>query len=322
LGLKKAPNNKKMEAIDLTLTTLQCLEIGKIIKSESEITNLDFSPDGHYLLSASNTINLINVFRGSIEKTIQSPASLIHFTNHPSGFLSSSQASLDYWSLQSVHKIHSFPFSNLTSLDMSPKNDTFLASDVKKLTLFDLNQKKKFADLEISESMGNIISKFDPSGLIFIVAYSIISEGKYKNVVQVFDSRKYSQGAFSVWVFEGAEIISADFSFDGQYILINSKSGVLTLIDSISGKIKNVFKDFIGNSYCNAVFSPDSKYFFVGCEKNFGVVGAAVDSCQKVHEVKGNVKSVKCLAWNPEYCVMATANEDLLLWVPDYMRIR
>lgn len=311
-----------MEAVDLNIATLQCLEIGKIFKSESDITSLDYSPDGHYLLSAANTINLYNVFRGTVEKSIQSPASLVHFTNHPSGFLSASPSSIDYWSLQAIHKIHSFPSCNLTSLDMSPKNDTFLASDIKKLSLFDLNTKKNYAELELNESMGNIISKYDPSGLIFIVAYSLISEGKYKNVVQVFDSRKYSQGAFNVWVFEGAEIISVDFSFDGQYILINSKAGVLTLIDSISGKIKNVFKEYTGNSYCNAIFSPDSRYFFVACEKNFGVVAASVDSCQKVHEVKGNIKSVKSMAWNPEYCVMATGNDSLLLWVPDYMRIR
>ena len=311
-----------MEAIDLNQSTLQCIEIGKIFKSESELTCLDFSPDGHYLLSSSSNITLYNVFRGTVEKTIQSQSSLIHFTNHQSGFISASASSLDYWSLQQIRKIHSFPSQNLSSIDMSPRNDTLIAGEVKQVSLFDLNTRRNFAKLELNESMGSTICKYDPTGLIFIVAYSLISDGKYKNVIQMLDSRKFGQGAFNVWVFEGGELISVDFSYDGQFILVNSKSGVLTLIDSISGKIKNVFKDFQGNSYCNSLFSPDSRYFFVACEKNFGVVAASVDTCLKVHELKGNVKSVRSMAWSPEYCVFATGNDHLVMWVPDYLRIR
>jgi WD40 repeat protein len=311
-----------MEAIDLTKSTLQCFEIGKIFRSETELTSLDFSPDGHFLLSSSSSITLYNVFRGTVEKSISAQSSLVHFTNHTSGFISAGPGTLDYWSLQQTRKIHAFAIQDLASIDMSPRNDTLIAGAVKQVTLFDLNTKKNFARLELSESMGNVICKYDPTGLIFIVAYSLISEGKYKNVIQVFDSRKFSQGAFNVWTFEGAELVSIDFSSDGQFILVNSKQGVLTLIDSISGKIRNVFKEFSGNSSCNAVFSPDSRYFFVACEKNFGVVAGSVDTCSVVHELKGNVKSVKCMAWSPEYCVFATGNDHLLMWVPDYLRIR
>jgi WD40 repeat protein len=61
---------------------------------------------------------------------------------------------------------------------------------------------------------------------------------------------------------------------------------------------------------------------FTSCDKNYSVVVANVENCQKIHELKGNVKSIKAIAWSPEHCVLATGNDHLLLWVPDYIRLR
>lgn len=311
-----------MDAVELTPTILQSIEVAKVFKDTSEISSLSFSPDGQFLLTSSNTINLYNVLKGTHEKSIPSESYMIHFSNNPYSFLSASSQTIDYWNLQSTRIIHTFPVNSLASLDISPRDDIFLSADTKQISIHDLNYRRTIGKLELNESIGSIICKYDPYGLIFVAAYSIISQGRYKNVVQVFDSRQFSKGSFALWYFEGSEIISIDFSNDGQYILVNTKTNIVYILDSLDGKIKNVFKEFLGNGICPSVFSPDSRYMFTSCDKNYSVVVANVENCQKIHELKGNVKSIKAIAWSPEHCVLATGNDHLLLWVPDYIRLR
>ena len=184
----------------------------------------------------------------------------------------------------------------MVNIDMSPKDDLFLSASSKNFEIYDLNTKKCIARLDVGESVGNILCKFDPYGLIFVVVYPVISEGKYKNIIQVFDAREVSRGAFALWNIEGAEAISIDFSLDGQYLIMNTKTNQIFVIDAIEGKIKNVFKEYIGNGICPVVFSPDSKYFFTGCEKSSSILVVGTDNCQKIHDIRGCEKSIKSIA--------------------------
>jgi WD40 repeat protein len=311
-----------MEAVELTPIVMQSIDVAKVFKTTEEISSISFSNDGQYLLASNGAINFYNVLKGTDEKVIKSYSTIIHFTNHPSGFLSGSKQSLEYWNLNKTNIIHSYPMTGITSLDMSPRNDLFIASASKLFQIYDLNTKKCIGELDITESIGNIICKYDCYGLIFAIAYPVISDGKYKNIIQLFDAKEFSRGAFMMWSIDGAEVISIDFSFDGQHLVLNTKTSQVFVLDALDGKVKHVFKEYNGNSYCPVVLSPDSKYFFVGCENNFGVVAVNAENCQKVHEIKGNLKSIRSVAWSPEHCVMATGNDHLMLWVPDYMRLR
>ena len=311
-----------MEAIDLTPTVLQSLDIAKVFKSSSDISSLSFSPDGQFLLSSSSDISFYNVLKGSHEKSILSNTSLVHFTNHPNGFLSVTPNSIDYWCLPGTRIIHSYLNPGVVSIDMSPRNDLFLSTTNKQLSVFDLNTRQCLAILDLHESVGNILCKYDCYGLIFVVVYPVITQGRYRNIIQVFDAKEFSKGAFAMWNFEGAEAVSVDFSYDGQFIIVNTKNNQIFLIDSLEGSIKNVFKEYLGNGVCPAVFSPDSKYFFIGCDKNFTVEAINVDTFQKVHEIKGCGRTIKSIAWSPDHCVMATGTDHLVLWVPNYLNLR
>lgn len=311
-----------MEAIELTPALIQSFDIGKVYRDSDTISTLDFSHDGQYLLSGSNSIRYYNVFKGTLDKIIPASSSMIHFAHHPSGFLSANSDHLQYWSVQASRIIHSFHIKNISCLDLCPKNDLVIASNMKQLSIFDLNSKKNIGILELGESVGNILCKFDSLGLIFVVAYPVIDGGKYKNIIQLFDTREFSGGPFAKWTFDGAELISVDFSSDGQNICLNNKSSQIFLIDSIDGRLKGTFQEYVGNSVCPVVFSPDSKYFFCGCEKSFGVAVGSTENCHKIYEIKGNTKSIKAIAWSSEHCVMATGNEHLVLWVPDYLKGR
>lgn len=311
-----------MEAFDLTPTVLQSFNIGKVFRQTGEINSLSFSPDGQFLLSASSEIGIYNVLKGSQEKIILCKSPQVHFTNNQYGFLAISQQTIDYWSITNSKVIHSFPYQDATCIDMSPINDLFIASSGKTFEVFDLNTKYSVAKLDLSESTGNVLCKFDCYGLVFVVLYPVITEGKYKNILQMFDAKDFSKGAFAMWAFDSAEAVSIDFSYDGQYIIINTKSNQVFLIDAIDGSIKNIFKDYLGNGTCPVVFSPDSKYFFIGCDKAFAVAAVSVENCQKIYDVKGNSSSIKSLAWSPEHCMMATGNDHLVFWVPDYLSLR
>ena len=187
-----------MESIDLTEKLLQSVDIGKVFKDTSEITSLSFSSDGRYLLSGSSSINFYDVLKSTHEKNIPSFSSNIHFTNHPNGFLSSSLTSLEYWNLPQSQIIHSYPISEIISIDMNPINDLCICSARKQFSIIDLNTKDTIALLELPESTGDIICKYDCYGLIFVVAYPVINNGRYKNIIQLFDSKDFSRGAFAL----------------------------------------------------------------------------------------------------------------------------
>jgi WD40 repeat protein len=311
-----------MEALQLTPQALDSIDIAKVFKDSSQIQSMDFSPDGFFLLTSSDTISLYNVLKAAHMHTFSYPSSLIRYTTHSNAFLSASCASLDYWSLTSSRIIHSFPASEICSIDASPIEDLCISSNRYCLTMHSFNTKRPVSMLELNDSIGNVICKFDHYGLIMVIAYSVIQEGRNKIILQVLDPRKTSKGAVSVWTYEGGEVISIDFSFDGQFLLVATKGNTVMIIDALDGKLKNMFKDYTGNGMSPSLFSPDSRYFCTACDKNFGVVVANVENCQKKAELRGNVKSINAMAWNPEHCVLATGNEYLLLWAPDYKRIR
>jgi COMPASS component SWD2 len=233
---------------------------------------------------------------------------------------------IKYWSSYDNRIIHNFKghTDDITALDMSPKNDLFISTAKdKQMILWDLRQKKGLARLEYRESSGGGMCAFDPCGMIFALVYPVVMQNITKNYVKLVDCQQYSEGAFATWELECPEIKGIQFSDDGKYLLLYTVESSILVLDALEGTKKLVIRDFQNeNGKVMACFSPDSKYIVTGCERNNGIVVFDVNSGQKVHELKGHPKTPTCLAWSREHVLLASACQNLLLWVPDFSKIR
>jgi COMPASS component SWD2 len=324
-----------MESLELTHQIVQSMDIGKIFKdNHSDINSMSFSDDSNYLITASDdSVNIYNIIRGVRDKLLFNKdygVENIKFTHHPNAFLCSTKKGpehlIKYWSSYDNRIIHNFKghTDDITALDMNPKNDLFISTGKdKQMILWDLRQKKGLARLEYRESSGGGMCAFDPCGMIFALVYPVVMQNITKNYVKLVDCNQYSEGAFATWELECAEIKGIQFSDDGKYLLLYTVESSILVLDALEGTKKLVIRDFQNeNGKVMACFSPDSKYIVTGCERSNGIAVFDVNSGQKVHELKGHPKTPTCLAWSREHVLLASACQNLLLWVPDLSKIR
>ncbi|CAG9318003.1 unnamed protein product [Blepharisma stoltei] len=325
-----------MEPIELTQNVIQSMDIGKVFKdSQRDINSISFSDDCSLLITSADddSVNIYNVQRGTRDKLLYNKeygVENVHFTHHNNAFLCSTKKGnehlVKYWSSYDNRIIHNFRGhgDDITSIDMSPKNDMFISTSKDKLLLlWELRSRRALGRLDYKEASAGGMCTFDPSGAIFALVYPVVTQNVTKNYIKLIDANNYADGAFSTWEVECPEIKGIQFSEDGQYLLAYTVENMILLLDALDGQKKHIFKDFQNeNGKVMACFSPDSKYITTGDEKNNSIVFFDVNTYEKVHELRGHPKTPTCLAWSREHALLTSGCQNLLFWVPDQSRIR
>lgn len=204
--------------------------------------------------------------------------------------------------------------------------------------LWNIGTRQWTAKLALS---GPTLSAWDPSGNVFAVALPVSGS------ILLYDFRTYTKGPFSTIdilgslgpaepdaAFRGFTVLQ--FSNDGKHILLGSRSGGHFLLDAFDGSLKAYLRKpglgtrrvaagemegslYEGSGEC--CFSPDGRYVVSGARKDLFVWDTlAVPSHNKVLEpthVLEDKRESAIVAWNPRYNMIATADQELLFWLPD-----
>lgn len=119
------------------------------------------------------------------------------------------------------------------------------------------------------------------------------------------------------WEVYSPAIQQIQFSNDGRWFLGYNETSTVLVLDAFSGAKQCEIKTD-GNGRSMACFSGDSKYVAVGNEANNSIIIADVKTGEMISELKGQPRVPEIILWNMEYAVIASACQNLLLWVPDY----
>jgi COMPASS component SWD2 len=159
---------------------------------------------------------------------------------------------------------------------------------------------------------------YDPKGLVFGVAY----RDKEGMQVKLYDGRQTADGPFmSFCVNAGnADPTCFEFSPDGDLFLLASGElgNPVRVFDAFEGKDRRSFSrpaSAGGTTLC-ARFSPDAHFMMTGSEDH-AVCMWDMTTSELLREEKGkHALPVAACAWNPVYGVVASAGQNVVLWLP------
>lgn len=165
--------------------------------------------------------------------------------------------------------------------------------------------------------------------------------------VLLYDHRNYQKAPFGVFdllkargpaepdaAFRG--FTALHFSNDGKHILLGSRSNGHFLLDSFDGSLKAYLKKPNGgtrrlaagendggtvDSSGDCCFSPDGRYVLSGAKKDLLVWDTlASPGGNRVLEpayILDEKRETAVVAYNPRYNMIATADQELMFWLPD-----
>lgn len=142
--------------------------------------------------------------------------------------------------------------------------------------------------------------------------------------MHLFNTENYEERPFSIFSVSesdfAAEVKQLKFSPDGQFIMLGSTDNAICLIDSFEGKPKHVFKAQINidaSLVLEAGFSPDSKYLITGSEGKNKIVCWSIESGREVKLVDFHPTTVAAVKFSHTYCMLISACQNLVVWIPD-----
>lgn len=185
------------------------------------------------------------------------------------------------------------------------------------------------------------LSAWDPSGNVFAIA------SPASGSILLYDYRNYEKAPFSVFdVLKAkgpAEAEAAfrgwtklEFSNDGKHLLLGSRGDGHFLLDSFDGSLKAYLKKpgpstsrlAVGEtdggnveSSGECCFSPDGRYVLSGAKSDLLVWDIlkppGSDKVLQPEHILEEKREAAVVAYNPRYNMIATANQDLMFWLPD-----
>ncbi len=194
-------------------------------------------------------------------------------------------------------------------------DDTFISAALdNSVRLWDLRQPHCTGIMQVP---GKPVAAFDPEGLVFSV-------GVASEFVKLYDLRSYDKGPFATFRLpreNTCEWTSLNFSPNGKLLLLGTNGNVMRLIDAFEGQPLQTLSGHTNNKglAIEGCFSPDSKFVFGGSTD--GRVHAwNADSGFKVCVLKSpdhHEGPVRCVKFNPETVMLASACSNLNMWLPD-----
>lgn len=227
----------------------------------------------------------------------------------------------------------------VTSLALHPGSDNFISCSLDNtVRIWNLGTKQWAGKLFLNTPY---LAAWDPSGNVFAIGSP--SSGS----ILLYDFRKYEKGPFSVFdvlkargpadaeaAFRGWTKL--DFSNDGKHILLGSRGNGHFLLDSFDGSLKAFLKKPGGStgrlgvgetdggtaeSSGECCFAPDGRYVLSGARSDLLVWDTLMtpgsDKVLHPAHVLEEKRETAVVAYNPRYNMIATANQELMFWLPD-----
>ena len=318
-------NNPSDEPILLDDSIISSLKTCNLLKKhESPLNNISVSNDGNLYLTSGNDNQIFiysllknDIIRQLVNKKYGCDKAI--FTHNTKAILCASKIDfrIMYWCTHNNKILFSFLGHSdiITDLCINPFNDLFIStSNDKTSRLWDLNQKKCLCIFQDSQC-----AVFDNTGKVLAsVTYSMDKETeRYENFINLYNIENPENimdgKPFDVFSIKSSGFIKRiKFSNNGDY-LIAITDNYLFIIDAVGGKI---FHEMEINDEINTVdITPDSKYIALACASGNVLIYSEEGKLIKTFEF--HTKNCECVAFNPKYIIMATADTNLVFWIPD-----
>ncbi|KAL5597608.1 hypothetical protein FOBRF1_011401 [Fusarium oxysporum] len=326
-------------------------------RPQPHVLSLDYDDEGQLIMASASdeTIQIYHVKEGRHDKSLISKkygVKLAKFTHTASSIIYASTKQNDAIRYLATHdnsfiryfEGHEGP---VTSLAVHPGSDNFIScSQDNTVRLWDTQTKNCQGQLFLRSPY---LTAYDPSGTVFAVACT--SSG----TVLLYDARNYDKAPFAtVDIVEQCRKVDSqclnkgwtklEFSNDGKSLLVGTRGNGHFLLDAFEGTLKAYLQKPNGGTRRLAVgetasggssssdwsniessgeccFAPDGRYVLSGSKKDVLVWDTmAAPNDNKVLEPSWTLpdkREAAVLAFNPRYNFFATADQELLFWLPD-----
>ncbi|KAI1393426.1 WD domain-containing protein [Hypoxylon trugodes] len=321
------------------------------------ILSLDYDDPGELLMTSESdeTIQIYKVREGRHDKQLLSKkygVKFAKFTHNSSSIIYASTKQNDAIRYLTTHdnafiryfEGHQAP---VTCLAMHPGNDDFIScSKDNTVRLWNAGTKNETGALYLNTPH---LAAFDPSGQVFAVA------SPSSGMVLLYDHRNFEKAPFAEFdIVEACSSIDTnklmegwtklEFANDGRSILLGTKGEGHFLLDSFNGSLKAYLRKPDGGSNRLAAgedytlngdgpsgsniegggdccFSQDGRYVFGGTKKGAVVWDTLGNTPEKIildpAYTLEDERPAAVVAMNPRFNFFATADQDLVFWLPD-----
>lgn len=341
-----------MASSDTVKLDTACLASFKPSKSFSKsttkaaITSLDFDDSGEFLVTAAQdeTIQLYNCLEGKHSKTLFSKKYGVHlarFSHRSSNIAYASTKENDVVRFLSLHDNSFIRYfkgheKQVVSLEVSPANDTLMtAAQDNTVRIWDLKSPTCQGLLHVPAPS---LASFDPSGQIFTVT------SHQTGAIMLYDLRNFDKEPFSTWRLTDDQFLQkfsfpprmpqwtkVEFSNDGKYVLVATDGEAHYILDAFSGEIRfrlTGHEPLINSgdyqTSGDTCFTPDGRHVISGSGDkslvfwDLGVQGRNDRTLTPAQvTAAGALDMPRCVAFNPKNAMMATADTELFMWLPD-----
>ena len=319
-------NTTEGSSILLNDSIISSLKTCKLLKlHQSPLNNISVNNDGSLYLTSGNdssiyiySIKQNEIIRHLVNKKYGCDKAI--FTHHTNAILCASKTDyrIMYCCIHNNQILFSFLGHSdlITDLSMNPFSDLFLStSNDKTSRLWDLNKKKCLCIFQDSQC-----AIFDNTGKVLAsVTFSLDKETeRYENFINLYNIEKpdninETNKPFDVFSIKSSGFIKKmKFTNNGDY-LIAVTDYYLFIIDAVGGKIIHEME--INDEINTFDITPDGKYIALACTSGNVLIYSVEGKYIKTFEF--HTKNCECLTFNPRYFIMATADTNLVFWIPD-----
>ncbi|KAL2181982.1 WD40-repeat-containing domain protein [Thermothelomyces heterothallicus CBS 202.75] len=318
-------------------------------KPRPYVLSIDFDDPGELCMTSESdeTIQIYNVKDGRHDKSLLSKkygVKLAKFTHTSSSIIYASTQQNDAIRYLATHDNSFIRYFEghegaVTNLALHPGADNFISCSVDNtVRIWNIGTKQWIGKLLLNTPY---LSAWDPSGNVFAIA------SPASGSILLYDYRKYEKAPFSVFdvlkargpadaeaAFRGWTKL--EFSNDGKHLLLGSKGDGHFLLDAFDGSLKAYLKKpgastrrlapgetDGGNveSSGECCFAPDGRYVLSGAKSDLLVWDTLVtpgsDKVLEPVHVLEEKREMGVVAYNPRYNMIATADQELMFWLPD-----
>lgn len=326
----------------------------KLFKSPASYTSIDYDPSGEFLLLSrtDDTIHLYNVKAGAHAKELKSQKygnALARFTHNSTNIIYASTKVDDGIRYLCMHDNSFIRYfrgheDRVTSLCLSPSSDHFLSASMDNtVKLWDLRTSHAQGELRLEAPL---LTAYDPSASVIAVASAMAQ------TICLYDLKNYDRPPFATFdLYEIEKRLSAthgqhlargwtgmEFSNNGKSLLLSTNGPGHYVLDAFSGDLMHYLHRPSGSTshpapgddtsqgpylQGDACFSPDGRYVVGGNGGQNGLLVWDVQMPVRRDHVLAPItdlqssKPASVVAYNPRHNLIATADKEVMLWLPD-----